>query len=496
MRSTPSPAARLLATAALLSACGGLEAPPMTTPEPPPPATWSAPSANHPLAVDSWWKSFSDPHLDSLILEALANNHDLAAAAAAVDAALARARIAGADLRPQLSAGINGARRQQVFVGLPIPGGEAALKSLSTAWGVSLDISWEADLWGRLRAGQQAATGDALASAEDLAAARLSLSGQTAKAWFAVVEAQRQVALAEATVSNRQRTSRRTERRYRLGITSPVDLRLARANQASAAANLENRRRIGDAASRQLEVLLGRYPSAELQAVDDLPPVPANIAAGLPAELIARRPDLRAASARLKANGWRLAEARRALYPRLSLTASGGTASDSLSDLLDGDFSVWSFAGGLLQPLFRGGQLRAAIELAEADREGTLRRFAQAALNAYAEVETALHAEARLAAQEQALATAAEHSNAAAELAEERYLRGVGDFLAVLDAQRQAFTADSQWLAVRQARLNQRVDLFLALGGGVQPDLISPPVHSTPATASATSPAAAAAFRR
>lgn len=487
------------ALALLLGACSGLDAP-TVAPLEPPPDTWSDASKTGPVAEDSWWQSFSDPSLDALIREALANNRDLAAAATAVDAAVARARIDGAELKPQVSAGLNGSRRQQVFVGLPIPGSDGALKSLSTSWGASLDISWEADLWGRLRAGQKAALGEVAASAADLEAARLSLSGQTAKAWFSLVESQLQVRLAEDTVASRQRTFERTERRYRLGVASSVDLRLAQANQANAEANLENRLQLADAASRQLEVLLGRYPTGELEAAPALPPVPPEVATGRPAELVARRPDLRAASERLIASGWRLAEARRALYPRLSLSASGGTASDSLGDLLDGDFSVWSLAGGLLQPLFQGGRLRAGVELAAADRDGSLQRFAAAASRAYSEVETALHADARLAAQARALQTAAEQSAAAAELAEGRYARGIGEFLSVLDAQRQTFAAESQWLAVQRARLSRRVDLFLALGGGVD----SPPAqdfsgsqHQSPLPADPDSAeTVGAAFRR
>jgi outer membrane protein TolC len=182
--------------------------------------------------------------------------------------------------------------------------------------------------------------------------------------------------------------------------------------------------------------------------------------------VVTRRPDLAAAERRLAAAGARVDEARAALYPRLSLTGSGGTATAELRDLLDGDFSVWSIASGLLQPLFQGGRLRAAVELERASRETLLADYARATLEAFAEVESALGAESRLAAQGAALETAAAEAAAAEELAFDRYGQGLESYLSVLEAQRQAVASESQLLARRRERLEARVALILALGGG------------------------------
>ncbi|MEM7582033.1 MAG: efflux transporter outer membrane subunit [Acidobacteriota bacterium] len=468
---------------------GCASAPPVVDPnrEIDPPAAWTAadPSEAAPgetassdadasaSEVDTnkpWWTSFGVTDLDAILEEALEHNHDLRAAAAAVDAAVAQARIAGATLKPQVSAGLDAARRQQVFVGLPIPGQSGPLKSLSSSYGASLNVSWEPDLWGRLRAGRAAAQSDAEAARADYEAARLSLAGQAAKAWFSVTEAEHQVQLATETLASRTSTADRIAARYRRGVTSPLDLRLARSNRAQAEASLELRKRGLDATRRQLEVLLGRYPSGRVGSETDaplieLPKVPAAIPVGLPAELVTRRPDLLASEDRLAAAGLRVKEARRALYPRLTLTGSGGTSSDSLSDLVDGDFSVWNLAGSLLQPLFQGGRLRAAVELAEASQERILAQHVQGVLRAFAEVETALAAERLLAAEEAAQATATEEAKAASRLAEDRYLAGVGDYLTILESQRQAFSNESRLLTVRNQRLSNRVDLHLALGG-------------------------------
>ncbi len=471
--------AGVLLISALVSACA--TAPPeQPTPVLDTPEAWTTETPDARPLTDSWWTTFGDARLDAIVKEALERNYDLQAAAASVAAATARARIAGADLKPQIGASFDAGRRQQIFVGLPIPGSGGLLKSTSSSYGLGLNVSWEADLWGRLRAGQAAAINDARAAEADYAAARLSLAGQVAKAWFAVVEAERQVQLATDTVDSRRTTAERIGARYRRGVAPPLDLRLARSNLATAESTRELRRRQLDGNRRQLEILLGRYPRGDATlgfpplekggSRGDSPPlrlpdVPPEIPAGLPSELVARRPDLRAAERRLEASGLRVREAHRALYPRITLTASGGTTSDSLGDLLDGDFSVWSLAGGLLQPIFQGGRLRAAVELAEASRDGALALYAQGILRAFAEVESALASERLLAAEEAAQAVATQESAAAVALAEDRYNAGVGDYLTILESQRQAFFTESRLLTLRALRLSNRADLHLALGG-------------------------------
>jgi outer membrane protein TolC len=163
-----------------------------------------------------------------------------------------------------------------------------------------------------------------------------------------------------------------------------------------------------------------------------------------------------------------VAESRRALYPRISLTGSAGTSSDELKNLLNGDYSVWNIVGNLIQPLFQGGRLRAGIKLAKAREKEVLFLYAQKVLNAYAEVETALSAEMYLEQRESALRAASEQAMAARRLAETRYNRGLIGLIEVLEAQRRAFDSQSQLLNVRRQKLENRVDLYLALGGDFQ----------------------------
>jgi outer membrane protein, multidrug efflux system len=501
--------ATALALATLLAACAAAP-PPVVVPDPaiPVPERWqAAPAAptDVPAPVEAWIADLGGEPLAALVAASLAHNQDLAAAAARLEAAAAQAVIAGADRRPAADAAFDAARRRQNFLGFPIPGAEdRVLSTTTTSLGLGLRLSWELDLWGRVRAAESAALARLEASAADLAASRLSLSGQVARAWFGLLEAAEQVALAAETTDSRRRTRERLDRRYQLGLAPPLELRLAIANHAAAEALLAQRRRQLDAAARRLELLVGRYPAGRYPAgrlppfalaaggaaagasTHDAPaagttsepfraatahpvaamPAPTPVPAGVPAELLGRRPDLAAAERRLAAAGRDVESAEAARLPRLSLTGSAGRQSQELDDLLDDDFTVWSLAAGLLQPIVHGGRLAAAVDLADARRAEALAAWRSTALAAFAEVEQALAADGFLAAREAALEEAGAQATAALALALDRWAAGLGDYLTVLESERQALEARSQLLTARRERLEARVDLHLALGGG------------------------------
>ena len=291
-------------------------------------------------------------------------------------------------------------------------------------------------------------------------------AGLTVTAWFVVAEAVEQLRLAEATLASFRASADQVRERYEAGIRPSLDYRLSLANLKGAEANLYNRRQQLDLAKRQLEMLLGRYPEAGIGTPTELGATPPEIPAGIPSELVARRPDLTAAERRLVASGELVHVAKAARYPRLSLTATGGTATRALTDLLDGNFSVWSIVGNLVQPIFEGGRIRAGIERAEAVEDEGLASYINAVLNAYLEVERALAAEDFLAAREKALGEASLQSTAAESLAYDRYRSGLEDYVTVLESQRRSFDAESAWISVRRLRLDNRVGLYLALGGG------------------------------
>lgn len=433
------------------------------------PRKWASDAGPTAAREDLWWTRFGDVQLNRLVDEALDHNYDLREAAARLKSAGARATIAGAPRYPQVSADFSGSRLKQNFIGLPIPGEKDVVRVTTNQFGVSLDLAWEADLWGRLGAGRAAALADLQAAAADLNGARLSLAAQTAKAWFATVEASQQVKLAQATVDNHETNLQQVRARYERGLRPSLDLRLSLSSLATARDLLEQRKQQLDGAARQLEILLGRYPVAAIISVEGLPPVTDEVPADMQADLTGRRPDLIAAERRLAASRARVAESRKALYPRIRLTASGGTASNELSDLLNGDFSVWNLVGNLVQPLFQGGRLRAGVLLAASESERALARYAQSVLHAFAEVESALAAEGHLARRQDALQIATEEALAARRLAEDRYRAGLADLITVLESQRRAYDAESRLLSVRRLRLDARIGLHLALGGGFPP---------------------------
>ncbi|MFH1572042.1 MAG: efflux transporter outer membrane subunit [Gemmatimonadota bacterium] len=467
---------RILPAAAVLIAAGCASAPGVQRPgmEVTPPAAWSAGPAGPaaPFSGAAWWRPLADARAAALVDLGLEHNYDLAAAAARVEGAMAQARVAGAPRWPQVQAGADVARSKRNFVGFPIGGGAGGVPSSTTsAYGASLSSTWEADLWGRLRDGQQAALAEAGAAAADLEGARLSLTAQILRTYFGAVEAGRQLALADSAVAAYRLSEQQIGERYARGLRPALDLRLARANRAAAESVRAARARALDAVRRQLELLVGRYPAGAVEVGAELPEALAPVPVGMPAELVARRPDLAAAERRLAAAGARVGEARKALYPRLSLTASGGRSSDELSSLLDGDYSVWNLVANLSVPLFQGGRLRAAADLAASGRDAALAQYAGRVLVAFGEVERSLVAEQLLAEQQAAAAEATTEAVAARELAQERYNAGLADLIALLEAQRRAYEAESQLLAVRRQRLEARIDLNVALGGDFgQPD--------------------------
>lgn len=429
-------------------------------------AAWASSASTNALVAEAWWTSFGSPNLNATVAEALRENHDLKQALARVDAALAQARIAGADLQPQAGFGFDAAKRQQVFVGLPIPGGGSTLTSRSTSYGASLNLSWELDVWGRIRAGQSAALATVQASGADYRGAMESLAAQAARSWVAVIAADHQLRLARSTEESFAMTAGQIGRRYERGLRSALDYRLALNNHAAAKALVALRQRERQIAVRQLELLLGRYPEGTAGAGNELPVLASGIPAGLPSELLERRADLASAERRLAATLARVKEAKRALLPRISLTASGGRTSAELEDLLDANYNMWSLAGNLAQPLFQGGRLRANVKLAEARAREALEGYHGVVLRAFGEVETALSSEDQLREREDALTEAALQSGEALRLAEERYFAGLIEFVTLMESQRGAFSAETELINVRRQRLDNRIDLFLALGGG------------------------------
>jgi NodT family efflux transporter outer membrane factor (OMF) lipoprotein len=358
--------------------------------------------------------SFNDSALTKLIVEAQANNRDLVAAATSVDRAWALARQAGAVLSPDISLTATGGRS----------GSSDSSSPTTTKLSLGLQVSWEADLWGRLRAGQRGAVASAQAVEADYRFAQYSLAAATAKAYFTSIEAKFQADIARETVEILEETQRIVNVKHDNGMASAQDVSLTRSDLASARERLTTVDGSYRDALRALEVLLGRYPSAELDVRDSLPAVPPPPPAGIPSELLERRPDIVAAERRVAAAFNATAQAQAARLPTVGLTGNLGGASSSLSDLLDPANVAWSAGANLLAPIFDGGRRREAVEIATAEQEQALAAYGQAALNAFSELESNLDQGTVIAQREVDLEVAAREAEKAFRIASLRYEEG------------------------------------------------------------------------
>jgi len=448
---------------------------------------WSTlPGADRPVDPD-WLRRFEDRRLEALVDEAQKNNPDLKIAASRVAQAAEQARIVASAARPTAFLGFGARRTRQNFIGFPdfgssgspegggggAPSEETVLQNLSNTFGPSLDISWEVDVWGRVREGTAAAIAEAQAAEMDFAAARTSLAAQVAKGWFALAEAGEQHRLAGETLRATEETERALRDRFRAGQAEGqivgAQYRLAKSDTASARAALQQAAGARDAARRQLETLIGRPARGTLDGPATLPTPPARPPAGLPSQLLLRRPDVRAAERRFAASGKKTEEARRALFPQFKLTASTGASTDDLASILDSDFGVWTLAGNAMQPILTGGRLRAEIRVRQEQDREAVARLQKVVLDAFGEVETALAADAFLARREAALKEAVALANEADTEARAAYRDGVGDILTVFAAQNRRLATEAQFITVRRLRLDNRTNLHLALGGDYTP---------------------------
>jgi NodT family efflux transporter outer membrane factor (OMF) lipoprotein len=436
------------------------------------PAQWSDSAATSkpsdatakPPQID-WWRDFGDERLDTLIATGLANNPNMRAVIARLQVATATHAIAGGPLLPEVDLNLQSDRARRLFMGFPFGGGGVPSSTVTT-YGLSLGVRWELDVWGRLRDADSAALADQQAAVHDIHAAQMSLAAQICRAWFAAIEARQQLELSAATVKTFETTLADVTDRFRRGVRPALEVHQAATNLANARASAARRRDLQQRSMRQLDVLVGRYPNGKLALTKGLPAALLPVPAGLPSELLQRRPDLRAAERRVAAAGCRVSSAEAALYPRLSLTTSGGSQSLDLEDLVDTDFRVWSIGANLLEPLFRGGALRAEVRRQQARRAEAFANYGNAVLIAFAEVENILSSDGQLADRQNSLNAAAKHAALARDLARKRWQLGLTDFLTVADGQRQAFQTESARITADRERVDNRIDLLLALGGG------------------------------
>ncbi|MGB1875098.1 MAG: efflux transporter outer membrane subunit [Akkermansiaceae bacterium] len=408
-------------------------------------------------SVDSAWiKSFNDRALESYVGDVLAGNIELGAARQAVAAAAASARKAGALLRPQLNAA--GTASQ-----LDRSGADSTDSSE-----LSAQVSWELDLWGRVRAARAAAGANYRATEAEYQDARLSLAALAAKAWYLATETYLQLEFAKEIVGIQQKRLDLVTIKFEEGELSPKEKHLAGADLNSAKDRLQQVTLAHRNALRTLEVLAGKYPAAAGKFSRKYVPVPPPVPAGVPSELVERRPDLRAASEQVAAAFNLVTEAKAARLPRIGLTAAAGRSSNDLVDLLDQGPGFWAAGANFVAPIYQGGALKEQVVIRTAEQKAALSLFGQKALNAFNEVETALDGESILRNRERFLKGALDENQEALDIAQKQFDAGKLDLLSVLQMQERVIASKIAWINIRNTRLAQRITLHLALGGSFE----------------------------
>lgn len=441
-------------------------APKHVRPEAPVPEAWPAmASSQGPAATEIGWRTFfTDPQLQGFIGAALEHNRDLRAAALRIEEARAMHRIRVSEMLPGVQANVGASVSHTPAQASPF-GQAFTIQTYQV--GVSLP-AFEIDLFGRLRSLEGAALARYLATEQAYRSVQISLVAEVASAWLAEQAAIEQLALAEQALAARRQAHDLAQQRYDSGVSDELELRQSETLVASAEVSVAALTRQRAQAHNALTLLVGTErtglpqasPLQDQQILADLP-------AGLPSEVLAQRPDLQAAEQELRAANADIGAARAAFFPRISLTASAGTASRDLLGLFSAGTGIWSFAPQLTEPIFAWGRNRANLEVARVRKELSVVAYERAIQAAFREVADALVARETFDAQIAAQQRLRDAQAVRLQLAQQRYDNGIASFLEVLDAQRALFDAEQALVAARQLRLANAVDLYRALGGGI-----------------------------
>ncbi len=431
-----------------------------------------------PGAIANWWDVFGDPTLNTLVTRAVEENHDLRIAAARVREARALRGVAKADLYPTVDGSGSATRTRNSETlnrGFSAP-------VYDNLFEVGLDATWEIDVFGGVRREIQAADAELDAAVEDARDVLVTLAAEVARNYVEYRQFQQRIAVVERTIGAQQETVDLTDSRFQAGLSAELEVAQARAQLQLRASQLPTLVIGMKESMHRLGVLLGKEPAAlaaELAELEQIPSPPEVIPVGLPSELLRRRPDIRRTERELAAATARIGVETAELFPKFSLTGSFGFRSSTFEDTLDANSRAWSFGPAFRWRIFNAGEVRNQIRAAGAREEAAVARYEQRVLVAFEEVENALTGFTQQQNRRLALARAVEANQRAVQLATDRYTSGVGDFLNVLESQRQLYDAEDQLVESEAAVTRSVIALYKALGGGwddrrVEPDAEAP----------------------
>jgi NodT family efflux transporter outer membrane factor (OMF) lipoprotein len=442
--------------ALLLSACSNSAISPQAL-DPQVPNEWQKSQANSKPVSGSWLEELADQQLIPLVEEGLANNYQLAQQLAQLEQSRQAVIISGADRWPALSLSADGARRKTVT--------NNDLSSIAEQYSASLDLSWELDIWGKLNDKQRQARLSYQASLASVSNAQQTLTANIATGWYNAIQAQQLVALLEKRLANVQQNLDIIERGYRQGINQALDVYLSQDTLYQQRSSTAAQQQTLIETISNLQLLLARYPDGQWPITEPLPLLEKPIPVGQPSELLLRRPDLQQAWFNLLAADAALAVAHKQRFPSLTLVASGSDNNSELQQLLRDGPLGWSLLGGITQPLFAGGRLKATEQQARSQLKQAEQQYLEAVYSAFSEVETAISRNSILADRYQSLLASEASSQAAYSLSFQQYQRGLVSYTTVLESQRRAFDAQTNVIQLRFQLLQNRIALHLALGG-------------------------------
>ncbi|TBU89797.1 AdeC/AdeK/OprM family multidrug efflux complex outer membrane factor [Stutzerimonas kirkiae] len=422
----------------------------------------AAAAARTSAASLGWREFFREPALQQLIGVALENNRDLRVAALNVEAYQALYRVQRAGVFPSVSADGAGNRTRT-----PADLSSTGDSAIGSQYSATLGVSWEIDLFGRLRSLRDQALQEYLATEAAQRSTQISLVASVANAWFTLQADQELLRVTRDTLRTYEESLSLTQSSFDVGVASALELRQARSAVESARVTIEQYTRLVAQDRNALVLLLGQGALGELNAGAGLDRGQlAELPAFLPSDLLLNRPDIQQAEYQLRAVNASIGAARAAFFPRVSLTGAAGTASSELSGLFDSGSGYWTFAPSISLPIFNAGQLRANLDYAEIRKNVQVAEYEKAIQVAFSEVADGLAAQETYNRQVQAQRNLLQTSEDYYDLAERRYRTGVDSYLTLLDAQRQLFTVQQQLISDRLAQLVSEVNLFKAMGGG------------------------------
>jgi len=447
------------------------------------PETWNAPFPPSEKVSGNWWSVFNDPMLDSFLLRLKTESPDIKTLVQNQRMALYNAKINGASIYPSFNLAARADTNVQNLSGFGFAdsffndsnGNDSSNTSEQNSssvlsfgnrnFSLGINLQWEVDVWGRLLNGRRAAYKDYESIKYDLSYLQFSILIRGTQLYFNAKEAAAQLELSKESYQSLVEIRDLVKERYERGLRPSLDYRLSETSVATSIVSIENRKSLLRSLNRQIETLLGSYPSGtfieESKLPIALPPVPM----GIPASVIEKRPDVRSLVLKLESAGHRVAQSKRDLLPGITLNGSVGTSTQELEKIFDEDYGIWNLGVNITSPIFNGGRLRSVNKIQESNYENAKQDLIKGILNAFSEIEQFLEQNESLSIQNEALKVAVKQSKDAYDLSKERYDKGVTTLESVLNSQRQYNTIRSQYLTLLRRSIENRLSLVLAMGG-------------------------------